>query len=190
MYFCRITIDKNCKMETISNMITYSRVAISDLPLLKALAKQVFVESFIAGNSEENMNAYLDTAFSDEKLTQELENAQSQFYFAKMDGKPIGYFKINTGDAQTEMKNEPWAEIERIYVIKECQGKGIGQLMMDEILEICRKMEVTCIWLGVWEMNKGAIKFYQRNGFTQFDSHVFYVGDDPQTDWMMKREII
>jgi ribosomal protein S18 acetylase RimI-like enzyme len=176
-------------MESMGSSITYSRVTVSDLPELQALAKQVFVESFISGNSEENMNAYLDAAFSDEKLTQELENTQSQFYFAKMDDKLIGYFKINTRDAQTEMKNEPWAEIERIYVIKECQGKGVGQFMMDEILSICRKMKVKCIWLGVWEMNKGAIKFYQRNGFAQFDSHVFYVGDDPQTDWMMKREL-
>lgn len=177
-------------MESMNRKITYCRVAVSDLPELQSLARQVFIESFISGNSEENMNAYLDTAFSDEKLTQELENTQSQFYFVKMEGKLIGYFKINTGDAQTEIKNDQWTEIERIYVIKECQGKGIGQLMMDEILEICRKMKVSCIWLGVWEMNKGAIKFYERNGFKQFDTHVFYVGNDPQTDWMMKRELI
>ena len=176
-------------MEIISSAITYSLVTVSDLKELQILSRKVFVESFTSGNSEENMNAYLDAAFSETRLTQELENPQSRFYFVKMDGNLIGYFKINTGDAQTELIDEHWAEIERIYVVKEYQGKGIGQFMMDEILGICRKLKVKCIWLGVWEMNLGAIRFYQRNGFSQFDSHVFFVGNDPQTDLMMKKDL-
>jgi len=48
---------------------------------------------------------------------------------------------------------------------------------------------VNYAWLGVWEENHRAIQFYAKNGFVTFDKHVFTLGDEQQTDLLMKLKI-
>ena len=45
------------------------------------------------------------------------------------------------------------------------------------------------VWLGVWEENPRAISFYKKNGFEEFDKHIFKLGNDEQTDIMMKLKL-
>ena len=45
------------------------------------------------------------------------------------------------------------------------------------------------IWLGVWEYNHAAQRFYGRNGFVKVGSHQFMVGSDVQIDFLMKKEL-
>lgn len=80
-------------------------------------------------------------------------------------------------------------EIERIYVLKEFRGKNVGQLMYKKALQIAKVLKASCLWLGVWENNTGAIQFYQKNGFTEFDKHIFILGNDEQVDIMMKKDL-
>jgi ribosomal protein S18 acetylase RimI-like enzyme len=52
-----------------------------------------------------------------------------------------------------------------------------------------KKTNADYIWLGVWEENTKAINFYTKNGFAGFDKHIFKLGDDEQTDIMMKLQL-
>jgi ribosomal protein S18 acetylase RimI-like enzyme len=124
-----------------------------------------------------------------EKLTNELNNPNSSFYFAVVNDKIIGYLKINFGDSQTELKQENALEIERIYVLKEFHGKKIGQLLFEKAMELAIQKKADYVWLGVWEENPRAISFYKKNGFVEFDKHIFKLGDDEQTDIMMKLQL-
>ncbi|MNF16430.1 Protease synthase and sporulation negative regulatory protein PAI 1 [compost metagenome] len=56
-------------------------------------------------------------------------------------------------------------------------------------MEVAVQEQVLYIWLGVWEENKRALRFYEKNGFTVFDKHIFRLGNDEQTDLMMKKTI-
>jgi ribosomal protein S18 acetylase RimI-like enzyme len=170
--------------------INIRRLSIADIDALQQLSRQTFFESFSALNTEENMTTYLREGFSAEKLTAELHNAASQFYFAELDGLAIGYLKINEGAAQTELKDDKGLEIERIYVSAAFQGKKIGQLLYDYAVDIALQGKYDYIWLGVWEENQKAIKFYKKNGFVEFDKHLFILGDDEQTDIMMKLSLV
>ena len=99
------------------------------------------------------------------------------------------HLKINFGQSQTEIKDEDTLEIERIYVLEEFHGKKIGQILYEKAIELAKKNKVNYVWLGVWEQNPRAIRFYEKNGFMQFDKHIFKLGNDEQTDIMMKLEI-
>ena len=55
---------------------------LSDLSVLQNIGRQTFSETFAEGNTEENMKKYLEEGFSNEKLTAELNNPDSEFYFA------------------------------------------------------------------------------------------------------------
>jgi ribosomal protein S18 acetylase RimI-like enzyme len=45
------------------------------------------------------------------------------------------------------------------------------------------------MWLGVWTKNFRAQEFYRKFGFTKCGEHVFVLGSDPQTDWVMSRSL-
>lgn len=162
---------------------------LADIDKLQSIGRQTFFETFSAGNSAENMEQYLRDGFSIEKLLEELTNPMTKFYFAEEDNQVIGYLKVNMGTAQTELQDNNALEIERIYVLKAYHGKQVGQLLYEKAIEIARSMQVHYVWLGVWEENPRAIRFYEKNGFVAFDKHVFTLGEDEQTDIMMKLEL-
>ena len=166
-----------------------TRITTNEIDQLQKIGRQTFYETFSTGNTQENMQKYLDERFSIEKLTAELNDKNAIFYFAQLENKIVGYLKINFGDSQTELKDDKSLEIERIYVIKEFQGKKIGQILYDKAIEIAKQKDADYIWLGVWEENPRAIKFYKKNGFVEFDKHIFKLGNDEQTDIMMKLKL-
>ena len=170
------------------NIIT-RRITLNDLEKLQEIGRKTFEETFSESNSEVNMNNYLEDSFSKEKLTAELQNKNSEFYFAILEDEVIGYLKINFGESQTELKDKNALEIQRIYVAKEFHGKSVGQILYDKAIEIAKQKASEYVWLGVWEENLRAISFYKKNGFTAFDKHVFRLGDDEQTDIMMKMKL-
>ena len=161
----------------------------SHIAALQQIGRQTFSETFAESNSAQNMAKYLEEAYSFEKLNEELNNPNSFFYFAMLDKKVIGYLKLNMGVSQTELKDNDALEIERIYVLNDFNGKKVGQLLFDKTIEIAKAQQVAYVWLGVWEENKRALQFYTKNGFIEFDQHVFMLGDEAQTDIMMKLEL-
>src|SRR5687768_14582785 len=137
--------------------IKIRKATLNDIGQLQKIGRHTFFETFSAGNTEENMKTYLDEGFSIEKLSGELNNRHSEFYFAELDNNVIGYLKLNFGESQTELKDEKALEIERIYVLKEFHGKKVGQLLYDKAIQIARINDADYVWLGVWEENPRAI---------------------------------
>jgi ribosomal protein S18 acetylase RimI-like enzyme len=169
--------------------IKIKKVTLADIVQLQEIGRRTFAETFSSTNTEENMKAYLEEGFSNAKLSAELDNPNSEFYFATLNNTVIGYLKINFGLAQTELKDDKALEIERIYVLQEFHGKKVGQLLYDQAIHLAKEKKADYVWLGVWEKNHRAIQFYTKNGFVEFDQHIFVLGDDEQTDIMMKLEI-
>ena len=169
--------------------ITIVQINDSHIAALQQIGRQTFSETFAESNSAENMAKYLEEAYSYEKLSAELNDPNSLFYFAMMGQDVIGYLKLNFGASQTELKDNDALEIERIYMLKSFQGKRVGQLLFDKAIQIAKEQNAEFVWLGVWEENKKAIQFYTRNGFVEFDQHVFVLGNEAQTDIMMKLQL-
>jgi ribosomal protein S18 acetylase RimI-like enzyme len=171
------------------NTIEISLTETIEIIDLQKISKETFVEAFSNQNTEENMQKYLEENLSIQQLTNELLNSESSFYFARMDEKIIGYLKVNFGKAQTDFKEDNSIEIERVYVLEEFHGKNVGQNLLNKAIEICVEKNAQSLWLGVWEKNYKAIRFYQKNGFVEFGNHPFILGDDIQTDILMKRHL-
>ena len=169
--------------------INIKKVTLDDIDQLQKISRQTFYETFSGGNTEENMEIYLVEGFSIEKLTAELKDKNVEFYFSTLDNSVIGYLKVNFGEAQTELQDDKALEIERIYVSKEFHGKNVGQILYDKAIQIAKLKKTDYVWLGVWEENPRAINFYKKNGFIEFGKHIFKLGNDEQTDIMMKRKL-
>ncbi|UOE49115.1 GNAT family N-acetyltransferase [Mucilaginibacter sp. SMC90] len=161
-----------------------------DVVQLQNIGIKTFSETFSAVNTPEDMAKYLSESFSINRLTEELSNKLSQFYFAVLDQEVIGYLKLNAGHAQTDLKDHDALEIERIYVSQAFHGKKVGQLLYNKAMEVARQTGCRYVWLGVWENNFRAMSFYKKNGFVDFDRHVFMLGTDKQIDIMMKKDLL
>lgn len=169
--------------------IIYKKCTPEDLQQLVEIAKTTFVNSFEKHNDPIDFNTYITSAFNDKKIQQELLNENSSFYFAYLDKDLVGYFKLNEKDAQNEHLEEESIELERIYIRKEFQNRGLGKHLLEEIITIAKHKNTTSLWLGVWEHNLDAIRFYERLDFVKFGTHPYYLGNDKQTDWMLKLEL-
>lgn len=167
--------------------INIRKVLLSNIDSLVDISIKTFAETFSLSNKEEDMQKYIDENLSKDKLFAELSNSNSQFYFATINNDVVGYIKLNSGQAQTELKSEKDSlEIERIYVLQGYQGMSIGRLLFQKVISVANMEHISYIWLGVWEQNLKAISFYRKNGFTPFSKHIFKLGSDEQIDIMMK----
>ncbi len=169
--------------------LTFHRCTNSDLEQLIAISRETFEAAFKEANDPTDFQNYIDFAFDRDKLLSELENEKSKFYFIKEKEELVGYFKVNEGEAQTDVKDFDSFELERIYVVESHQGRKIGAAMLQNVLELAKKEGKQYVWLGVWEENTAAIRFYQRFDFKKFDTHPYYIGKDRQTDWLMRLDL-
>lgn len=160
-----------------------------DIGTLRDFSYRTFFETFADMNTPDNMDSYLNKSFAIEKLRAELFNENSSFYFLYCDKKLAGYLKLNEASVQTDIHDKKSLEIERIYVLKDFQGKGFGRYLMDRAISIATLRKKEYIWLGVWEKNEKAICFYKKKGFYKIGTHSFFIGDDEQTDYIMRRDL-
>ena len=165
------------------------RVTIADVGALTAIARQTFYDTFAGTCTEEDMQSFLDQYYNTVQLGNELSSPETFCFFAEVEGKPVAYLHFMEGyESFPVMKKWKALELKRIYVLKEFHGQGIAQLLMDHILNFAAKEKYEVVWLGVWEHNLRAQKFYEKYGFVKSGhTHDFPIGNTPQTDvWLWK----
>ena len=168
-------------------VIQYSLITSDSIKELQKISVATFKSAFEAQNNPKDFQNYLDTAFSEKSLLEELQTLGSKFYFAHNENEIVGYFKVNEFNAQTEFKEREGMELERIYVLSGYQSMGIGKQIVRTVENMASNISKSYLWLGVWERNLQAIKFYESLGFVKFGTHPYYIGKDKQTDWVMKK---
>ena len=161
----------------------------TDVNTIRDLSIATFAETFASLNTEEDMEQYNERHFSTDELQREIDNPDSTFMVAKVDGVPAGYMKVNVGDAQTEEMLGNRMEVQRLYILRQYKRNGLGARFMHTAFDMARAQGKSVIWLGVWEHNDAAIAFYKRMGFVQFGSHDFVLGNDRQTDLLMEAAV-
>lgn len=172
-------------MPTVS--VRYATAA--EAELIAEMSRQTFYETFAEQNTRENMEQFMQEQFSVEKLVAEVSAPGNVFLLAFENEWPVGYARMLEGRSMPEFGREPAMEIARIYAIRSAIGKGVGQALMQKCIEIASERKKKVIWLGVWEHNHRAIDFYRKWGFVKFGTHLFRLGNDIQTDWLMKKEL-
>lgn len=176
-----------------------------DLPHLLNFSKKTFTEAFAHLNNPTDFEAFLQTAFTLEKLENEFYTEGVLFYimtqeyaFADNPEVIVGFLKLNIARfpdskpvfySDFNYKKEELLEIERIYVDSTFQGKGIAQQLMEKAEAVAHEKNCLYLWLGVWNENAKALRFYEKMGFKTFGEHVFTIGTDDQTDILMIKKI-
>ena len=164
--------------------ITIRRILIAEAPALSKMAKQTFYDTFTGTCTEEDMQAFLEQYYNLEQIRKELSNQDDYCFFAEINGEPVGYIRFMEDSSNfAEVNKWKSLELKRLYILKEYHGKGIAQKLMEFFIAFAEQYQYELVWLGVWEYNFRAQKFYSKYGFINSGhTHDFPIGDTPQTD--------
>lgn len=163
---------------------------VSHAPLLTTIGLQSFCEAFEKDNNPDDFKTYVDEAFSEEQIIRDIQASGSIFYIAYINGDAVGYARLrNSTEVNDQFPGKKLIELHRLYLLDKYIGRGVGKALMNHCLQEARQKGIDVIWLGVWEHNDHAQGFYKSFGFEKFSSHVFMVGNDPQTDFLLKKNL-
>ncbi|MBL0056065.1 MAG: GNAT family N-acetyltransferase [Chitinophagaceae bacterium] len=169
--------------------ISLRKITVGDVPELCRIARQSFYDTFTGTCTEEDMRGFLDEYFTPERLRTEVEDEQGNYFFALIGETPVGYMQFKEDYlGLPQMKKWRALELKRIYVLKEYLGRSVARVLMDHFLQFAADENYQVVWLGVWEHNERAKRFYAKYGF-EFSGHIheFPIGSTPQTDqWLWK----
>lgn len=170
--------------------LTITQATVADAPLLTRIGLQSFCEAFEKDNNPDDFKTYIDEAFTEAQITNDLTEPGSIFFIAYAGGEAVGYARLRTStEVNDQFPGKKLIELHRLYALNKYIGRGIGKALMNHCLRTGKEKGYDLIWLGVWEHNLHAQGFYKNFGFEKFSSHVFMVGNDPQTDYLFKKEL-
>jgi GNAT superfamily N-acetyltransferase len=171
--------------------INIRNATIEDAKMLADLCYKTFWDAFHdhPKNAPEDLADYMRQAFNEAQIGRELADENSIFLIAEIEGEAAGYARLIVGSREPGIEAEKPIELNRLYSKQEFLGKGVGARLMDESFALAEKLNCDLMWLGVWEYNPRAQRFYEKYGFRQIGKHVFQLGSDAQTDLLMQREI-
>lgn len=173
-----------------SDTLTFRRAAADDAAALSTFARRMFDDVFGPDNDPGDMASYMDVAFSPDVQRRETTGASRACWIGEdAEGKIGAYLLMRTGKDEPCVTGPNPVEIERFYVDFPWHGTGVAQAMMTLAMDSARAMGGETLWLGVWERNPRAIKFYSKLGFTDVGEHEFVLGTDVQTDRIMSRAL-
>jgi ribosomal protein S18 acetylase RimI-like enzyme len=161
----------------------------ADNRLLAEVGAETFAETFGPDNAPENMATYLAASFGPAKQAAELADSAVRFLIAERDGAVVGYAKLKFEPAPAAVGGARPMEICRLYARTAWIGQGIGARLMQACLDEAAAAGCDRVWLDVWSRNPRAIDFYRRWGFEIVGSATFWVGHDPQDDYLMARPV-
>ena len=162
-----------------------------DAKLLTDLAYTTFWDAFAhhPKNAPDDLAYYMRQAFSLEQISAELDDQNSVFLIAEIGGEPAGYAKLIYDSTEPDIIGEWPVELSRLYSHQKFLGHGVGQALMDACFDRGKETGRDVMWLGVWEYNPRAQRFYEKNGFRLVGKHTFLLGSDPQIDLLMQKEL-
>lgn len=170
-------------------MIEVREAEFSEVAAMREVAIQSYVDTFADVNTPENMSAFLNDAYNQQKLEEEFYEIGSVLYLACEGSRIAGFLRLRSNSEVEYKLGSNTIELQRLYIHKNFQNQKVGKMLMQKAIDYAIEKKFEWIWLGVWERNFNAQRFYNKWGFEKFGEHVFQMGDDPQIDWLLKRKL-
>jgi ribosomal protein S18 acetylase RimI-like enzyme len=169
-------------------MIALVPLTVSDASLLVAIGAITIIESHGHSASPETMQEYVGKNFNKEACQTELMDDKNIFYAVFYNDQPAGYSKIIFNSSHPAAHLKPITKLERLYVLKEFYGLKLGQLLMQQAIDMSKEQGDRGMWLNVWKKNERAIQFYEKQGFeTIGESEFMLTAKHSNPNWVMLR---
>lgn len=172
-----------------SPVFTIRTATVHDAQLLGIVASTSFYEAYFEQDDSHNLAAYCAESFAEDKLADELADPTCSFFLLLRNDRAVGYAKMRRGTTAEGVTPEVSIELQRIYTVERVYGTGAGALLLNHCLEFARGEGFEKLWLGVWEENKRAQRFYEKHGFVQVGTLTFPYGDEVGINYVMNVDL-
>jgi len=147
-----------------------------DAVIVSALASATFYEAYVDSDDPRDLAEYVTSNFPLEKCLEEIEDPLNTFLFAAVGGKIVGYAKVRRSSPPDPLSETNAAEVHRLYLFKRFTGRGIGRKLLEACIDLAAEEGFDGIWLGVWDENRQAKRFYEKAGFQKVGEMDFLYG--------------
>jgi diamine N-acetyltransferase len=160
-----------------------------DAAALAELMERTFRHTFGAFNSDAEMAAHCQGNYGEAIQRREIDDPDVTTFVCATGDALVAFAQVRQGKRPPEVTGAKPVEVHRIYVDARFHGKGMAHVLMEACLDEATRREADAVWLGVWENNPKATRFYEKYGFETVGAHVFHVGNDAQRDLVMMRAL-
>jgi ribosomal protein S18 acetylase RimI-like enzyme len=168
--------------------LTVQAASEADASILSKLGAATFYDTFRPYNTEEDMQDYITKTYNEMAISQNLQNPNIHYALVYENDLAIGYLKLLLETRHDNLSGRS-IELEKIYVLQSHLGSGAGKVLMDYAINFSKDQQYDQLFLGVWEENKRAVRFYEKNGFEVFTTRAFTLGSTVCDDFMMKLDL-
>jgi diamine N-acetyltransferase len=169
--------------------ITIRTAGIADAVTLAPVAGKIFTETFFGTMPDEDLFAYVSSAFSIQKISGEIRDTSNSFLLAFSGKQLIGYAKLVTTPPPPGTSPGRSIGIDRLYVFAAWHNRKIGASLLQECIRNSQEKGYEFLWLNVWEKNTKAIRFYEKWGFVFIGSRILMRGNEPQRGLDMQKSL-
>jgi len=184
------------------------RATVNDAAQVSYLIGSTWARFFAYSVSESDLETYLTTLLSEASIRTEIEDPSKYFLVAERRARPGFTSKSDAGATMSQdgptitgvaqlflstkkqglISSSP-VELNRLYIDPEEQGGGLAAILLDSAVSIAKEMGYNGLWLGVWENNARAKRFYKKMGFEERGEHFFWVGESKRRDLVMEKSL-
>ncbi len=150
---------------------------LAEVEILAQLSRNTFIESHGHSADKKDIMAYADLNFSIKKLRADLQDSRIFFNKVYMNDQIAGYSKLIINEPNALTPITPLAKFERLYLLKEYYGLGLGEKLLNRNIEIARIHKQKGLWLYVWTKNDKALRFYQKSNFKSIGEYNFKISE-------------
>lgn len=164
------------------------RATVEDAAAIADLARRTFVATYAEFNTAENLRAHLEKSYGVTQQTREIEDPGIVYLLALEDGEPAGYAMLRRSPPPSDAIGAGAIEVHRFYVDARWHGRGLAQALMEAAVDLARSLGGSMTWLSVWERNPRARAFYAKCGYEDVGTLIFVLGEDRQTDRLLRKQ--
>lgn len=174
-------------MKTTDGKIEIRTATKADAKLIRVLGAVTFFEAYFEQDDAHDLANYIHESFDLKKILSEIEDKNASFFIIYLDKHAVGYAKLRENSEAQGIKTENSIELQRIYIVERFFGKGVGEILLKYCLEVAGTRGFETIWLGVWEENKRAQKFYAKHGFKRVGELEYPYGETVGINFVLEK---
>src|SRR5687767_1789302 len=130
--------------------IEIRRASHADIELLSVLATTTFYEAYFEQDTPNDLAGYIIESFAPLCIQDQLNDDNVTFLIAYIDGRAVGYAKLDAASFDPSNTTDRTIELKRLYTVERVWGKGVGEAILRQCEIVAAKQGCETIWLGVW----------------------------------------
>jgi GNAT superfamily N-acetyltransferase len=164
-------------------MYTIQQANPADAAIIIQLAEQTWWPTYSAILSAEQLRYMLNTIYSAENITRQLETGSQTYLLLKEGEEPVAFAAYSPREENPEIY-----KLHKLYCLPQTQGKGYGRMLIEEVTTRALTAGGHMLELNVNRHNQ-AKTFYEKIGFIVAYEEDIAIGPYWMNDYVMRKKI-